>query len=411
MKGALRMAFDVNLISHCLHCKNARCQAACPIHTNIPKIIQLVQNGQVDEAQQRLFDHNFFSAVCALVCDHSRQCFGHCILNFKKDPVPFFQLEQALSLEYLNHYKPLVKSSNGKTIAIIGAGPAGMSLAFKLASNGYTLDLFDRHDHMGGVLRYGIPDFRLDKSIIDCYEQIIDDCGVHFYGQTNVTGDMVKTIRSTHDAIIFANGAWIARTLGQGDELPFVYSALDVLENHINFDPNQSIIVLGGGNVAMDAVRHCHRTSANTTLYYRKQIADMPANPDEIKAVQDEGIRIIELAAPVKFVDTPENGIVFAKGETLIDENGKKYTHMIENSEYFVPCDIAVSAISQQVDDTLWKAMDLTINKDGSTNDRKVYIIGDALLRPATVVEAVNSVNQILPYFNDPNHIGTKEDM
>ena len=394
------MSVDTTIVSQCLHCKNARCQVACPIHTDIPKVIEWAQQGKESQAQQYLFDHNFFSAICAIVCDHFRQCYGHCILNFKNDPVPFYQLEAALSLDYLRHYHPMVQPSNQKSVAIIGAGPAGMTVAFKLACRGYTIDLYDKHEQMGGVLRYGIPDFRLDKTIVDQYQRILLECGICFHGSTMVDPVMVKTIAATHDDLIYANGAWIARKLGQGDELPFVYSALDVLENHIHFDSNQKIIVLGGGNVAMDAVRHCHRDSPKTLLYYRKQIADMPANPDEIQAVKDEGIEIHELAAPVRFVDSPQNGIIFSKGETLIDEKGKKYTRMVEGSEYFVACDIAISAISQSVDDTLWKDDGLTIHEDGSTSDPHVYVIGDALLKPATVVEAVNSVNDILKYFD-----------
>lgn len=397
------MKFDTTIVSQCLHCKNARCSAACPIRTQIPEVIALVQDGKIREAQELLFNHNFFSAICALVCDHHRQCFGHCILNFKKDPVPFFKLEAQLSLDYLQSFHPMVKPTNGKTIAIIGAGPAGMTLAYKLTCDGYQVHLYDKHEKMGGVLRCGIPDFRLDKSIVDQYQRVLHECGVHFHGLTTVDKSMVETIKSDFDAIVFANGAWIARKLGDGDQLPFVYSALDVLENHIQFKPDQKIFVLGGGNVAMDAVRHCHRCSENTYLYYRKQIADMPANPDEIQAVQDEGITIEELAAPVRFVNTPENGIVFAKGETLVDENGKKYTKMIEGSEYFVPCDIAVSAISQIVDRSLWEDDGLSINADGSTSDPKVFVIGDALLKPATVVEAVGTANAVYTHFQTEN--------
>ena len=393
------MKLDTTIVSQCLHCKNARCSAACPIHTQIPQVIQLVQDGKTKEAQQLLFDHNFFSGICALVCDHHRQCFGHCILNFKKNPVPFYKLEAQLSLDFIQSFHPVVKPSNGKTICIIGAGPAGMTLAYQLSCDGYQVHLYDKHEKMGGVLRYGIPDFRLDKTIVDRYQRILDECHVIFHGSTMVDPTMVETMKSDSDAIIYANGAWIARQLGDGDDLPFVYSALDVLENHIQFKSDQKIIVLGGGNVAMDAVRHCHRCSENTQLYYRKQVVDMPANPDEIEAVKDEGIHIEELAAPVRFVDSPQNGIIFAKGETLVDENGKKYTHMIEGSEYFVPCDIAVSAISQSVDQSLWKADGLTINTDGSTNDPKVFVIGDALLKPATVVQAVDSANKVYEYF------------
>ncbi len=396
------MSEVIEQVRACLHCKNALCQRHCPIKTNIPTVIQMAQDGLCDDAARILFDNNFMSAICGFICDHGRQCYGNCVLNHKNNPVPFYQLEAQLSQQYLKALHVKAKESNDLSFAIVGAGPAGMAMAFKLAMKGCSVTLIDNHERMGGVLRYGIPDFRLDKSLIDQYERILFEAGVKFVNNTIVDKDNVRIIQAQHDVLILAHGAWIGKQLDERyHDMPNVYTALDVLNQRLVFDRNAKVIVLGGGNVAMDVVRYMKRQCDNTQLYYRKEIKDMPANKEEIDEMLNEGIHVEELAAPLAF---DEKGIIFAKGETIVDENGKKVTRIVENSEYHVECDVIIQAISQQVDSMLFKTLNLTLNKWGNvdaanhgvTSNAHVYVIGDALLGPKSVVDSMVSVNELV---------------
>lgn len=395
--------FDkVEKVKDCLHCKNALCTKHCPIHTFVPQVITLAQNQEYTKAQELLFNHNFFSGICGLLCDHKRQCFGNCVLNFKKIPVPFYELEAQLSLDYLDKVDCSVDVSKDLRVAIVGAGVSGMALAFKLAKKGCKVTLYDDHARMGGVVRYGIPDFRLDKSIVDKYEKIVLDTGVTFIGDTTVDGAMLSQLQQDSDMLILAFGAWIGNNLNSNAKnMPNVYRALEVLDQQLQFDKDSKVIVLGGGNVAMDVARYMKRQCDDTSIYYRKEIKDMPANVDEIEELLEEHVNVVELAAPVDFDD---KGIIFAKGETIVDENGKKQTRFVENSEYHVDCDVIIQAISQKVDTSLFNELNLETDKygyidvtnHGCTSNDNVFVCGDALLGPKSIVHCMKSVNDLM---------------
>ena len=161
----------INEARRCLHCKKPLCRTGCPISTNIPVMIEQFLNGNIDEAGQMLFDNNPLSIVCSLVCDHEKQCEGHCILGKKGSPVHISSIENYISERFLAVHHPPRPRQNGMAAAIIGSGPAGLTIAIILAQRGYSVTIFESHDRIGGVLRYGIPDFRLPKSILDRYQQ------------------------------------------------------------------------------------------------------------------------------------------------------------------------------------------------------------------------------------------------
>ena len=391
-----------NKVSACLHCRNALCRQRCPISTDIPTVIQSVQDGSIQQAQELLFENNFMSAVCGVVCDHQRQCYGHCVLNHKNNPVPFYELEAIISGQYLDKIKPVVANDVDISVAIIGAGPSGMALAYKLACKGVQVTLFDAHEKMGGVLRYGIPDFRLDKKIVDKYENLLSKVGVKFVNNTYVNSDDIRIYQAQFDVLILAVGAWVGKQLlPDSIQQDNVYTALDVLNEKKEFAKESKVIVIGGGNVAMDVVRYCKRMCDNTYLYYRKEIKDMPANADEIEEVLAEGIEVKELAVPLSFDDT---GINFAQGKTVVDEQGKKKTEVVVGSDYHVDCDVIIQAISQQVDTELFRALNIKLNQWGNvdandkglTSNAHVYVVGDALLGPKSVVHCMQSVNDLM---------------
>ena len=172
--------------NNCYMCKKPRCQAHCPINTSIPEVIDLFKEGQIAKAGEILFKNNPLSLVCAIVCPHEEQCSGNCIRGIKNEPVSFFEIEKHVSKYYLENIKLEKEKELNERVAIIGGGPAGITIAFILAQKGYKVTIFDSHDKIGGVLRYGIPEFRLPKSIIDSYEERLIELGVKIRPNTLV---------------------------------------------------------------------------------------------------------------------------------------------------------------------------------------------------------------------------------
>ena len=160
--------------NRCLNCKKPMCMEGCPIHTPIPKVIQLFKQGNLNEAGQMLFENNPLSAVCSLVCNHEQQCAGHCVLGKKSTPVHFSSIENYVSETYLDRMVPEKPEFNGKKVAVIGAGPAGITVAVKLAAKGYGVTIFEWQDKIGGILQYGIPEFRLPQSLLERYRKQLE---------------------------------------------------------------------------------------------------------------------------------------------------------------------------------------------------------------------------------------------
>ena len=193
----------------CLGCPKPRCSMiGCPVHTAIPECIRLYKEGRLKEAGEILFNNNPFSAVTSIVCNYKSFCYGACVLNAKKDPVRWYEIEQEISNEFLKAFHPDVTPKNDRKIAIIGAGPAGLSAAIFLAQKGYNVTVYDKEERIGGVLRYGIPGFRLDKSIVDEYERILKEYDISYHGNIEIGKDItLSNIRKEADAVIVATGA------------------------------------------------------------------------------------------------------------------------------------------------------------------------------------------------------------
>jgi len=418
--------------NRCLLCKNARCSAACPVRTAVPELMKLYREGRYEEAGRILFDNNPLSAITSQVCDWKKFCYGHCILNAKKVPVRWYEIEQELSMAYILKAEIETEPENGKRIAIIGGGPAGITAAIMLREKGYSIDLFDENPRLGGVLRYGIPAFRLDRKHIDAYERIFLESGIAFHGDIRISssdsellpvspisdgkmkdgqdGDYgicgrvtFESLREDYDAVFISSGAGVPRKLDvPGEEgNPNVLYALDYLREPATYRLGRKVIVIGGGNVTMDASRTANREGHDTWIYYRKTIENMPANSDEIEQARKEGVKFELFQVPVA---VKEKTIVMRDCENVVREDGRVSTRMIEGSDHEVDYDTLIIAISANVDYGFFgestpvsdeKGMP-AVNSDQSLtfdDDKKckVFVAGDFLLGPKTVVEAVAS--------------------
>ena len=369
--------------SRCLLCKKPKCALfGCPVHTPIPECMLLYRQGRLDEAGQLLFRNNPMTAVTSLVCDWKQFCYGHCVLNVKQMPVKWYEIEQEISGRYLESVRLERRSQEfaGRRIAIVGAGPAGISAAVWLYEAGAEVVLYDANPRMGGVLRYGIPAFRLDKKYCDAYEKMLSDAGVEFRGGVELGKDVsLKELSASYDAVLLAAGAEKPATLNIPGEEHSV-QALPFLKDPSAYKLGKKVIVIGGGNVAMDACRTAVRQGAETWVYYRKTFENMPANPMEVEEAKADGVQFKVFQAPVEVKD---GGVVFRDCENVVPEDGGRVvTRIIEGTDHFVECDTLLVAISEKPDPELLEAA------EGLKN---VYKAGDFLTGPATVVEAVAS--------------------
>ncbi len=369
--------------SRCLLCKKPKCALqGCPVHTPVPECMLLYRQGQLEEAGRMLFANNPLSAVTSQVCDWKQFCYGHCVLNVKQVPVKWYEIEQEISGAYLFRHRLERKSGvmEGKRIAVIGAGPAGIAATVWLFEMGADVHLYDANPRMGGVLRYGIPAFRLDKKYCDAYEKMFADAGISFRGGVEVGKDVaLKALSAQYDAVLVAAGAETPATLGIPGEENSV-QALPFLKNPEAFTLGKKVIVIGGGNVAMDACRTAVRRGAETWVYYRKTFENMPANPMEVEEAKADGVQFKVFQAPV---EVKEGGVVFCDCENVQPEDGGRViTRIIEGTEHFVECDTLITAISEKPDPAL---------REEAQGLRNVWLCGDFLTGPATVVAAVAS--------------------
>lgn len=248
----------VNEARRCLHCKKPMCREGCPISTNIPEAIELFRTGHKEEAGEMLYENNPLSVICSLVCDHEKQCEGHCVLGRKGAPVHFSSIENYISDAYLDHLEPEMEPKKGQRVAIIGSGPAGITISVLLARRGYDVTIFESREKIGGVLRYGIPEFRLPKSILDRYQKQLIKLGIKIrpntaIGRTLTVDDLQ---RDGYEAIFIGTGVWKPKAMGiPGESLGHVNYAIDYLVDPDVYDLGDNLVVIGAGNSAMDVAR------------------------------------------------------------------------------------------------------------------------------------------------------------
>lgn len=378
----------------CLLCKKPKCALqGCPVHTPVPECMALYREGRKEEAGELLFQNNPLSAITSLVCDWKQFCFGHCVLNVKQMPIHWYHVEQELSGEYLKTVTLKRGAPVGKKAAIVGAGPAGIAAAIWLYEKGWDIELFDSNPRIGGVLRYGIPAFRLDKGLVDQYERILNVPGIVFHG--GMTIGAVESLASVYTAVIVCAGAEKPGKLRiPGDERAI--QALAFLKDPSSFKLGRRAIVIGGGNVAMDACRTAQRQGAETWVYYRKTFENMPANPLEVEEAKAEGVQFRVFQAPV---EVRADGVVFRDCENVVPEDGGRVvTRIIDGTDHFVECDSLITAISESPE---FEALGLPAWPEVAENglvegSENIYLAGDFRLGPRTVVEAVASARAVV---------------
>ena len=391
---------DLNLEANkCLTCKNARCKSACPISTDIPTIINLYKEGKIKEAGELLFNNNPLSAICAIVCPHENQCAGNCVKGIKGEPIKFYKIEEEISKNYLKNanFSNITKSQ--KNVAIVGSGPAGLTVAFELAKKGHNITVFEKNEQLGGILRYGIPEFRLPREIIDNLINILKNIGVKFKINTTV-GPVItldKLFEDGYDSIFIGTGVWNPRRLDiKGESLGHVHYAIDYLRSPKKYDLGDKVVVIGAGNVAMDAARSAkYYGSKDVFIAYRRDFNNMTATKAEINEAIEEGVEFMTYKAPIKIVN---EGIILGDTKKLVNEDGTTSLITVEGSENLFECDSILVAVSQVPRNTIVsnnKGLDVNnrglimTDSSGHTTRDGVFACGDVTHGAKTVIEAV----------------------
>lgn len=376
----------------CLNCKNPRCRMGCPINTNIPKMIQLLLDNRMMEAGEMLIKNNPMSLICSLVCDHEAQCEGHCVLGIKGQSVHISAIENYISDTCFERLIPKPVEKNGMKVAVIGAGPAGITLALCLAEKGYTITVFEAKEKIGGILRYGIPEFRLPKSILDRYFKKMKEMGIYF--RPNFSMGNYLSIQDLFDdgykSVFVGTGAWRPKRLHiPGESFGNVQYAINYLNDPDNYDLGDNVAVIGAGNSAMDVARTAIRHgSRNVTVYVRRGQAR--ASKLEFDYAVLDGVNFEYFKAPIRIED---NGPIIC--DTEVDDDGHVIVH--EDTARLVPADTIIIAASQEPQDSLvTHDKDLKLNKrgtlevtrEGETTMSGVFASGDVVTGANTVVDA-----------------------
>ena len=377
--------YTIDLANTCLGCKKPSCQKGCPVDTPIEEMIRLFLSGEIATAGKMLFENNPLSVICSLVCPHEKHCEGHCVLNKKKTAVSVGAIEHYISDFYMNSTEFEKPKYNGHNIAIVGSGPAGIALAFILASKGYGITMYDGHSKIGGVLRYGIPDFRLDKSVLDKLISRLKQLGVKIRRNIMIGKHITveDLFRDDFKAVFVSIGISIPKKLGiKGESLGNVHFAVNYLKEPSVYDIGKKVIILGAGNVAMDVARTAARQGAKEVIVmYRKGEENIPAERHEVECAKIDGVKFHFYKEAIEIT---EDGVIYKKTDT-------------EEETGFESADSIFVSISQNPNDILVKNAKIDVNEKGLVNlddkgmtSRKgVFGAGDIVTGARTVVEAV----------------------
>lgn len=380
--------------NHCLECKNPSCQKGCPINTPIPTVIRLLKENKLDEAGKILFDNNPLTTICSLVCNHENQCEGNCILGKKGSPVHFSAIESYISSAYAPKIKKGPAKSNGHKVAIVGSGPAGLTIAIILAEYGYQVTIFESKEKIGGVLRYGIPEFRLPKSVLDDLQyRHIELRGIKVRPNVRI-GDAIgidDLFRDGYKAIFIGTGVWRPYALHiKGETFGHVHFAINYLNNPSVYKLGDKVIIIGAGNAAMDVARTAIRNGSRkvTCFSIEKTVA---ASEYEFSYAKLEGVHFEYNKKPVEILD---DGVIFRD----VIENDDGTIEEVEGSDEFYPCNSVMISISQGprngiVSTTTGLKADnkglLVADDYGNTSRPGIFASGDVVKGAKTVVEAV----------------------
>ena len=416
--------------NRCLNCKNMPCVAGCPVKIHIPEFITKIKEGDFEGAYQIITKSSSLPAVCGRVCPQETQCESKCVRGIKGESVGIGRLERFVA-DWHNTFckeEPVKPESNGYRVAVVGSGPSGLTCAGDLAKKGYEVTVYEALHTAGGVLVYGIPEFRLPKKIVAKEVETLEKLGVKI--ETNVVIGKTLTIdelfEQGYEAVFVGSGAGLPNFMGiPGEALNGVYSANEFLtrsnlmKSYLD-NPETPIMkggkvaVVGGGNVAMDAARTALRLGAEKVyIVYRRSMDELPARREEVEHAEEEGIEFRLLCNPTEILGynnpddarDPKNG--FVKGMTCVrmelgepDERGRRRPVVVEGSEFTIDVDTVIMSIGTSPNPLIKSTTDglevnrwggIVVNEDGLTSRNAVYAGGDAVTGAATVISAMGA--------------------
>lgn len=403
--------------SRCLNCKNPRCVEGCPINIKIPEFISAIKDQDIEKAYNIISESSSLSAICGRVCPQEKQCEGKCIRGIKGDSIAIGALERYVSDKALldNMQSKFIKEKNNKKVAIIGSGPAGLACASELIKHGFSVVIYESLHKAGGVLTYGIPEFRLPKEIVNKQIDNLKKLGVKIKLNIPVGNAItINELKEEYDAIFIGTGAGIPKFMGiDGEDANEVFSANEILtrinlmksyKNNSKTPIKKSGIayVIGGGNVAMDAARSLKRLGIETHLMYRRSEEELPARKTEVHHAKEEGIIFDILKNPKKIIKDENNTV---KGIEYVDmelgepgEDGRRKVKEIEGSNKKVKCDMVIMALGTLQNHESLKESNIKLNDKGliivnnyETTENNIYAGGDAVTGAATVILAMEA--------------------
>jgi glutamate synthase (NADPH/NADH) small chain len=407
--------------SRCIDCGNPYCSWGCPLHNRIPEWLRLVREGRIEEAAALMYETNPLPEICGRICPQDRLCEGDCTLETGFDAVTIGAIERWATDEALRRgWRPtLTAAPTGKRVAVVGAGPAGLSVADRLARAGVEAHVFDRNEEIGGLLTFGIPPFKLDKAVVRRRREVLEGLGVKFHLNVEIGRDIAfATLLADYDAVFIGTGAYTAvdaKLPGQQHEgvyaaLPFlIANARRILGTQAEspFLPNvigKRVVVLGGGDTAMDCVRTAIRMDAESvTCVYRRDEANMPGSRREVKSARDEGVQFLFNRQPLEIVAGPEGALAVRVVTTQLvaGAGGRARPEVVPGSEEEIAADVVILSFGFQASPPDWCAeFGIALEANGrisnngegrlpmQTSNPKVFAGGDTVRGADLVVRA-----------------------
>jgi len=410
--------------SRCSQCGVPFCQVHCPLHNNIPDWLKLTSEGRLQEASELAHSTNNMPEVCGRICPQDRLCEGNCVIEQSgHGTVTIGSVEKYITdTAWENGWIKPIKITNEKdqSVGIIGAGPAGLACAEELRKAGYKICIYDRYDRAGGLLIYGIPNFKLEKFVVERRTQLLKDGGIQFYQDAEIGKEIsLEDLQKKHDALLIATGVYKPREINlPGYNLKNIFPAMDFLiasnrkglgDNVKEFDDgtlnaeNKNIVVIGGGDTAMDCVRTAVRQNAKSVkCLYRRDRENMPGSVREVYNAEEEGVQFIWLSNPIKFVGSNKISSVIVEKMQLgkPDSSGRKKPEPIANSSFEIKSDMVIKALGFDPENLpkLFNNSNLLVSKLGTikinmksmeTNIKGVFAAGDIVRGASLVVWAI----------------------
>lgn len=402
----------------CLQCAHPLCVQGCPVHIEIPRFIHKIKEGKEEEAYQIILQSSCLPAVCGRVCPQEQQCEMRCVRGKNGEPVAIGRLERYVADTYRKNHAvnqiPAIKHNDYK-VAVIGSGPSGLTVAGELLKEGFSVTLYEEKESLGGALTYGIPTFRLPYEVTQYEIQRLLNLGLNVQYRTSFPKDVsLSYLKENYDAIFLGIGANHPQSMRiPGEESKGVYSAQDFLEEvnihhaylnqHHPFYQAKKILVVGGGNVAMDAARSARRFGNDVTIVYRRGEEELPAFDDEIHHAKEEGIQFMLLTSPIAIIADETNHVYQVECVEMelgeMDESNRRRPIEKKGSNFLLPADLVILAIGSHVDTKLGDISGLVttpknqivIDEMGRTSLKGVYAGGDVVTGPATVILAMQA--------------------